>query len=391
MQPWDIAGSFEEGAQGEQKRQQTNVDMAGQAAFGRTLQLLSSQVQGAQQPQGGMPQGMQPPSPGGLGGLQGLGGQQQPPMMPPQGQPGMPPGGQMPGGVPPQMQRPPMPGGQQPQPQQPMGGVPGGGGMPQGGQMMPQGMPGQPPGGVQRPSLNWQVVMQKVQQANPGAPPQVLAAAVDRFLPLMNAESQQQWRQVSEQLRAQQLEQGEQRVEQGQDRVEQGRQNLSEREREFDTREARLSASQAVRQDQAWQRLDQQKQALQVRIAETKDKTALSQWRAIVDAQHKRAMEIIQANSGLSGLSGDDKKKLLDDENQKYEDEISQMKQTVSGGQGQPQRPASFNDRLSPGGSGQQQPAATGAGPVKVKTPEEAQKLGKGTHYITPDGKEYVR
>ena len=73
--------------------------------------------------------------------------------------------------------RPPMPmqsgGGQPPpMPQQPMGGPPTG--PPQ----MPGGQPGGQSGMQQRPALDWRVVFQKVQEANPGAPPQVLAAAV---------------------------------------------------------------------------------------------------------------------------------------------------------------------------------------------------------------------
>ena len=92
-------------------------------------------------------------------------------------------------------------------PMPPQGGAP----MPQGGppQGAPQGMPpqGAPQQGGPPQVLDWRSIAQKVAQANPGAPPQVLAAAVDRFVPLMNAESQQQWRQVSANLRQQQIDQ----------------------------------------------------------------------------------------------------------------------------------------------------------------------------------------
>ena len=173
-----------------------SIKQLGDVAFGKTLQMFNSgqQQQQPQPPQMPQPQGWTPPQ-----GQQAMpgGGPQTPQVMPPpapmqgmppqgmpQGQPGMPP--QMPqggGGMPPPMQRPPMPqgGGQMPpQQQQPMGG------------QMP---PGMPQGGQQPPQLNWQTIFQKVRQANPGATPQVLAAAVDRFMPLMNQQSQQQWEQ----------------------------------------------------------------------------------------------------------------------------------------------------------------------------------------------------
>lgn len=87
------------------------------------------------------------------------------------------------GGMPPQMP---------PQQQQPMGGQmqPPGGGM---------GMSGQP-------ALDWRSVLQKVQQANPGAPPQVIAAAVDKFMPLMNQQAQQQWKEIGMQMKGLQIE-----------------------------------------------------------------------------------------------------------------------------------------------------------------------------------------
>src|SRR5262249_54326412 len=113
-------------------------------------------------------------------------------------------------------QRPPMP------PQGPPQGMP-----PQ----MPQGMP-QAAGG--QPALDWRMIMQKVQQANPGAPPNALASAVDRFIPLMNQQSQMQWREMSLQLREQALQQqyemrmraldqGDQRLGQGQQRIDTNR------------------------------------------------------------------------------------------------------------------------------------------------------------------------
>jgi hypothetical protein len=87
---------------------------------------------------------------------------------------------------------------------------PGGGGMPpQGGQPGGEGVPpqqqgGQQDGGFQTPGqgpLSWQQVIQAVQRGNPGAPPNVLMSAVNRALPIMTADSQQQWRIMQEQIR----------------------------------------------------------------------------------------------------------------------------------------------------------------------------------------------
>lgn len=179
-------------------------------AVGRTLQALSQnpgnvgmgQPPGAP-PMGGMPPQMPPQSIGG-GGQNTIG-------SPPMGVPA-PQGG--PAGMPPNaMGGPPM----APQPQMPPpGATPRGVGMspaPGPPPQMPQQqqMPPQPPqpveyGQQQQPSpqLDWRQIIQKVQQANPGAPPQVIAGAVNKFVPLMNAASAQEWRMVSEQLRFQQ-------------------------------------------------------------------------------------------------------------------------------------------------------------------------------------------
>jgi hypothetical protein len=189
-----------EGDEATARKKKYDIDQqqAADMAFGRTLQLLGG---GQGQQQGGM----QPP----MGGP--------PPGMPPQGQPPMqgPPPGQPPQGMPPpqgQPMRPPMPPPQMQQPgQPPMGGPPGGGMQPpmQRSQMPPQQPPqGMPPGGAQGqqgPALDWRQVFQKVQQANPGAPPNVLAAAVDRFLPLMNQQSQMEWKQQSMLLQQERL------------------------------------------------------------------------------------------------------------------------------------------------------------------------------------------
>src|SRR5215471_4380415 len=116
------------------------------------------------------------------------------------GPPGFPPG---PGGPPPMggpgMGAPPPGPGMAPRP--PMGG-----GMPPGGPP-PGGMGGAPGGGMMGmgdgPSLDWRVIIQNVARSNPGAPPEVIAAAVDQFVPMMNMESRFQWQEMRNQLQLQ--------------------------------------------------------------------------------------------------------------------------------------------------------------------------------------------
>lgn len=51
------------------------------------------------------------------------------------------------------------------------------------------------PNGMQ---LTWQMVGSAIARSNPGAPPQLIAKAIDRFVPMMTQESQMQWRMMME-------------------------------------------------------------------------------------------------------------------------------------------------------------------------------------------------
>lgn len=141
-----------------------DITRAGQEAFGRTLM----QLQQLQNP--GASQGPQPPMPG---------------------QPSMP---SQPPGVP--QQGPPQ---AMPQPGPGLGPQPQGGGIPGGGQ-----------------NITWQSVAQKVSQANPGASPRVIAAAIDKFMPIMNQQAQQQWQMMRAQIAQQEAGR---RQQQGDDRT----------------------------------------------------------------------------------------------------------------------------------------------------------------------------
>lgn len=162
-----------------------NTLMALQQAFGQQPPMPSSPHGGMAPPFPGMagPPGAAPPLPGGnvpQAPAMGPGG-------PPPPQAGMRPPGPMP---------------------MPAGPAPGGGAPP-----MPMGAPGgsMPPGGgggqfsPTSGPLDWRTLLAAGMKANPGAPPQVIAAGVDRLIPLMNQQSQMQWREISMQMREQGL------------------------------------------------------------------------------------------------------------------------------------------------------------------------------------------
>lgn len=324
---------FDTGALNAQKIRQNQVDAAGQAAAGNALMaLFNSPIPGAQpiqpaamaQPRPPVQASMQPAIPGG-----------QAPM--PASRPA----------AAPQMST--LPGAQ------PMASAP-----PASMTMPSGGMPGGPPlGAQQQPGgslhmLDWRTVIQSVVKANPGVKdPRVIAAAVDRFMPIMNSQSQQEWRAVSLQLREQSEQIARQRLEmqqsQGQQRIdtanqradiqrEQGETRLAQGQQRIDTankREARLASSAEVRQDQAWQRLDLAKQQLARQITQGNQRQLLGQWRAVLDAQHKRAQEIIQGGNINTNLT-DEQKKMLADEQKTYEAEIKSMRAGESPSGGQP-------------------------------------------------------
>jgi len=121
-------------------------------------------------------------------------------------------------------------------------------------------MPGGAPQGQQQGPLTLEGVMQAMVRANPGAPPQVIAAGVNRFLPLMNAQSQQQWKEISLQLRQQSLENAMTRFGTGEDRRErQGEERTQDRRTGLEIRrqgEERRGTESTSRQQTAQTRTD---------------------------------------------------------------------------------------------------------------------------------------
>jgi hypothetical protein len=335
--------------------------LAGDQAYGKSLPGMFNQQVPGSQPMPQMQQGGGMPPQG--GGQPPMGPQAQRPPMAPMQQPGQP---QM--RAPPQMMpqgggQPPMQGGGGMQP----------GGQQQGGMQAPQGQQQQPAG-----PLTWQQIVQTVQRNNPGIKPEALGAAVDRYMPMMNQQSQMEWKQVMMQQRQQmetgrndRFQQGEQDKSQRQ-AVTQGGQNQRQQVAEGG-RDARAGAKEKgiqgrfdARQDKAVQQLAMQRQKLEQQIAATKDRSQLGQWRALLDAEHKKATEVIQAYSVNNNMPDGEKKKMLTDQMAFYNDAIDKMRAQMGsstqtggtsdkGGPKQPDRMESKTYTYDPG-SGALQP-----------------------------------
>lgn len=84
-------------------------------------------------------------------------------------------------------------------------------------------------GGVPNGPLTWQMIGSAIARANPNAPPQLIARAIDKFAPMMTTESQMQWHIMK-------MQQDEKLV-----RFKQGEQN-----KRLDTREENMNARQEL-------------------------------------------------------------------------------------------------------------------------------------------------
>ena len=287
---------------------------------------------GAPQPMQGQPPQIMRPFMGQQGGPPPGG----PPMAPQGGPPGQPPGGM----------RPPMQG----------GGMPPGAGGPPG---MPPGGPQQ--GGRPQPSLDLPTIIQAIVKSNPGAPPQVIAAAVNRFTPLMNAQAQQQWKEMSLQLREQQIlstqdartrtndlreqqilstqdartrtndlreQEGRRRETDAQRRGDQADQRTRQADERIDIakqREQRLELQQTVMKDERLKKYEAQlKQA-----TERRDAAAT---RTAIQAMHYRSIEVINA----WGLSNSVDKKTVDEMLEKNKEFYLEQLKKLTGGEQQP-------------------------------------------------------
>ena len=150
-----------------------------------------------------------------------------------------------------------------------------------------------------------------------------------------------------------------------------------------DTREGRLAANSAIRNDVLTQRLQMQQQDLQRKIEAGDRGAALAQWRAVTDALHKRATEVIQATSIASNLKPAERQALLDEQRQAYEAQIASIRGGVKGGATNTPDPAA--SPTAPGATpapGAASPPAPPGGPA----PPPASMLRPGGINVMPDG-----
>lgn len=144
-----------------------------------------------------------------------------------------------------------------------------------------------------------------------------------------------------------------------------------------DAREARLAAASTVRQDQTYQRLELQKAQLEQRVLDAGDKNSLAQWRAVVDAQHKRAQEII--NSSMAGMPKKEKKALLDEQNAAYMAAIVGMRSRVENRGSAPGAP-------SPASPAQPGAAPTGSPPINLLQEGQPTEFKNGQTWALENG-----
>jgi len=313
-----VPSGYQEGAKHELEIDAARDEQQGRIAFGKTLQQLGL-LPGATPvpPSPGQPSmPMQRPMGPSFGPPAA-----QPPMVPPQGGPPPPPG------APPAMQPP---------------------GPPQGG----------PTG-----ALDWRQVTQMVTQANPGAKPEVIAAAVNQFLPLMNQQAQMEWRLLSAQLAQQRITQqgqlGERRLEETERRDTMAHEDRQSRDAavqgRFDTREARLQQQFESLRDNRTQTLEQRKEEARQRALrfdksmDAKQRAStVAQWRDAHKAQDAYLRSRINA---MSNLQGADKKEMLKQLDTAWYEEERQMQEALKSTGGVPKGSAEAQPQGPPTGS----------------------------------------
>jgi hypothetical protein len=187
--------------------------------------------------------------------------------------------------------------------------------------------------------MSLQALTQRIVATSPGVQnhPEVLLAALERAAPILDRQSKDDLAELRKTMQEARLKQTGELAQARMDAAKAMHDQASAdkaaaeagRQGRFEIAEARRQSANDVRQDQGYQRLEMQKQDLERKIQQGGDKQALGQWRAIVDAQHKRATEIIQSSSVMSGLKPTERKALLDGQRSDYESEIATMRSRV--------------------------------------------------------------
>lgn len=232
-------------------------------------------------------------------------------------------------------------------------------GQPQPQQQSPQGQPGGPVTiGRQQPQqqqnggrLDWRQIVQALKTRDPTIDNATLFQAVNQSLPIMNQESQAEWKQIALGLAQQRANtgaageqerarhdvvtegQGEQRIGQGDERIGQGQQKINIQQQQWAANQKRLMDNFKTRGDVIVQKLQ---------AAKTKEEAAqgFREMEALKKEAHQATVTQIQAANSLY-LDDDTKKQLIADAKQKEKDatdQIDQMKKKI-------------NDRLASGGA----------------------------------------
>lgn len=331
-----VPGGYTQGGMNTLALQNAETDRAAQIALGKTLQSFTGGGAGMGSP-GQLP-GSQPitggslPPPPGASAAPSWGG---PAPLPSPGNPGLPPPGRpnmMAGGpAAPPPAGPGMPLG----PPAPF--LPGGSGGPASGAQ-----PGGPPMGGGQPQsgpMTWQQLAGKVAEMNPGAPPDVIAAAVTKAMPLMQVDSQQQWRMIQAQLAQERVNQGQERItnQQSQFDTRQAGQaeGRAEKVREFDEREGRLRESLDFRKDTKARELEMKESqarakatSLQASQDQKSRAEAVREWQASYNAYDKYMRSRINAQTQLSGKEKQEALKELDAQWGRARQQMDQLRES---------------------------------------------------------------
>jgi hypothetical protein len=371
----DPATAYQTSKGRKQALDDADIDQAASVALGRGMQGLAQLGGGPTPPggsAGGAPGGSPPPPPGAAGPQAGAMPQARPPVQ--SGPPGGPGGGQQPA---------------------PMGGPPagGGGGMPP--SMVPQG--GAPQGGGQGGLMDLPTLAGIIQRGNPGIKPEVFARALKQGSTLLTPFANQQLRQMLMQNQLQRIQaahpgyeqfqewlasdegqkatpeqvgekwnqfsgkqqllqqRGQQTSEQIAQKGEQTSEHITQRGEEArkteDVRQkgrmtiemAREKSREGLAKNKELADLEKQRRQMENNVT----KNNITVYRANIEKQHK----IIQTeiNARAAGLSAAEAKKLRDEEQKRFDDEVKGLpalmdrnKTTVSE---DTDKPSSFKDR----------------------------------------------
>lgn len=243
----------------------------------------------------------------------------------------------------------------------------------------PPGM-GAPPGGMPSMGMSWQDIATKVVQANPGAPPEVIAAAVSKAMPLMAQDSQMQWRQIQtllaqERIDTQRMGQ-EQRGQQFQEREDRLRDQFASREKLSEGR-LQLAKDRELRTAQEHEEAARQKAT----ALEQKDRAAaIADWYKKAQALSRLQQQKINA---LTNLTGKDKKDMLQEVEQQKQQIMEDYNTMMRGNSAAPSGAGdSFGSRFGASGT-------TGAAPAAGAKPMTPDDLTRAQQFIQqhPDKK----